>query len=132
LVAAGVVIVGALGFLLWQGLDSATVYFKTADEAVRERADLGGRRFRVEGRVVEGTLQQGANGARFSIEENGATVDVVHQGDPPELFREGMPVVLEGRWRGDRYESDRILVKHSEEYKVENPDRVQDYSPTTR
>ena len=54
---------------------------------------------------------------------------VVHQGDPPELFQAGLPVVLEGRWQGDVFASDRILVKHSEEYKASNPDRVSSTAP---
>ena len=44
--------------------------------------------------------------------------------DPPELFEPGQPVVLEGAWDGDVYASDRILVKHSEEYVAENDERV--------
>ncbi len=65
---------------------------------------------------------------RFAIAEKGTRVEVVHRGDPPELFQPGIPVVLEGRWDGDRFASDRIMVKHSEQYKARNPDRVKDYS----
>ena len=52
----------------------------------------------------------------------------MHEGDPPELFQPGIPVVLEGRWSGDHFASDRIMVKHSEQYKAGNPDRVKDYT----
>jgi cytochrome c-type biogenesis protein CcmE len=128
----GLVIVGAIGFLLWQGLGNATVYFKTADEAVRDKASLGDRRFRVEGVVVEGTVNQAGDAVRFTIEENGASVPVRHRGDPPELFRPGIPVVLEGHWQGPAFASDRIMVKHTSEYRAENPERVEDYTSTTR
>jgi len=132
LVVVGVVIAAAIGFLLWQGLGNATVYFKTADEAVRDRQSLGDRRFRVEGVVVPGSVREAGNAVRFSIEENGATVAVRHQGDPPELFRPNIPVVLEGRWQDAVFASDRIMVKHTSEYRTEHPDRVQSYPPTTR
>lgn len=132
LVIVGLVVAAAVGFLLWQGLGNATVYFKTADEAVAERQSLGDRRFRVEGVVVDGTVREDGNGVRFSIEENGATVPVRHQGDPPELFKPGIPVVLEGHWQGTTYESDRIMVRHTNEYRAENPDRVDDYPPAER
>ena len=70
---------------------------------------------------------------RFTIEENGRRASpCVHQGDPPELFQPGIPVVLEGRWQGDAFASDRIMVKHTSEYRAENPDRVEDYTSTTR
>ena len=56
-------------------------------------------------------------------------VDVRHRGDPPQLFKEGIPVVLEGRFASatpsdDRFLSDRIMVKHSEVYRAKHPDRV--------
>jgi cytochrome c-type biogenesis protein CcmE len=63
----------------------------------------------------------------FEIISAGEVVPVVHQGDPPELFKPGIPVVLEGRWDGDVYASDRIMVKHTTEYREQNPDRVDDY-----
>ena len=120
----GALILGALGFLLARGLGDATVYFKTADEAVAQRASLGTRRFRIEGTVVAGTVHQVGDDVRFVIENKGATVAVRHRGDPPELFRPGIPVVLEGRFARAEFESDRIMVKHTEDYRAKHPDRV--------
>ncbi|HUR49943.1 MAG TPA: cytochrome c maturation protein CcmE [Acidimicrobiales bacterium] len=117
----------ALGFLVFRGLGDAAVYFLTADEAVAQREALGDRRFRVEGLVVAGTVSRTDSGVSFRIREGGATVEVDHQGDPPELFQPGIPVVLEGHWQGRRFASDRILVRHTEEYRAENPERVERY-----
>jgi cytochrome c-type biogenesis protein CcmE len=125
---AGVVIAAALGFLLVQGLGEATVYFKTADEALVQKEDLGERRFRLEGAVVPGTVRAAPGGVNFDVRGTaGGTVEVVHQGDPPELFQPDIPVVLEGSWDGQHYASDRIMVKHTSEYRAENPDRVDSY-----
>jgi cytochrome c-type biogenesis protein CcmE len=123
-VALGVV-VAALGWILVQGLGSATVYFKTADEAVAQKAELGTRRIRVEG-IVQDDVQQVGDSVRFTISGDRQAVTVHHLGDPPQLFKPGIPVVLEGHWdpSGDWYESDRIMVKHSSEYKAKHPDRV--------
>ena len=126
--AAGAVIAAALGFLLFQGLGEATVYFKTADEAVSQKEDLGDQRFRLEGTVVPGSVKATPGGVAFEVRgTGGGTVDVMHRGDPPELFQPDIPVVLEGRWDGDRYSSDRIMVKHTSEYRAENPERVDNY-----
>jgi cytochrome c-type biogenesis protein CcmE len=126
--AVVIVIAGAIGFLMFKGLGDATVYFKTADEAVAEKAELGDRRFRVEGAVVTGSIERTGERIRFDIISAGETVPVVYEGDePPELFKEGIPVVLEGRWDGDVYASDEILVKHTSEYREQNPDRVDEY-----
>ncbi len=121
---AGAVVVIALGFLVGQGLGNATLYFRTADEAVAQRESLGDRRFRIQGDVVEGSVSEVGNDVTFTLAKNGVEVPVRHEGDPPELFQPGIPVVLEGRFDGATFSSDRILVKHSETYTAENPERV--------
>jgi cytochrome c-type biogenesis protein CcmE len=126
---AGIVVLGALGFLVFQGLGNATLYFRTADEAVAQREQLGDRRFRIEGDVVDGTVRQVGNDVSFTLTSKNVEVPVLHKGDPPELFRPGIPVVLEGRFQGDHFSSDRIMVKHSETYVAENPDRVKTTAP---
>jgi cytochrome c-type biogenesis protein CcmE len=128
---ATAVIVAALGWLLWQGLGNATVFFKTADEAAAQRSQLGEHRFRIEGTVVAGSVHQAGNSVSFTIENNGAAVPVLNSTSPPELFREGIPVVLEGHFTstGPAFLSDRIIVKHTESYRARNPQRVKDYPP---
>lgn len=115
----------ALGFLLFRGLGNATVYFKTVDEAVAEREELGTNRFRIEGTVVTAP----ENG-RFTIKGEREQAEVAYRGDVPPLMQVGIPVVLEGRWDGSRFAGDRIMVKHTSEYREDNPDRVKDYTTT--
>ena len=124
LLVAGAVVVAALGLLVVRGLGNATVYFRTADEAVAQRQSLGDRRLRIEGTVVGGSVAESGGNVSFRIESKAVEVPVVHHGDPPELFKPGIPVVLEGRFRGDAFSSDRILVKHSESYVADHPERV--------
>ena len=112
------VLVLALGFLVYKGLSDATVYFRNADEAVAERASLGDRRFRLQGTVVDDAVETG-DGVNFDVTYNGVEVAVHHVGDPPELFKPGIPVVLEGRWDaggGDFFASDRMFIKHDATY----------------
>ena len=121
---AGGLIVAALLFLVVQGLGNATLYFRTADEAVAQRESLGERRFRIQGDVVDGTVREAGEEVLFTIASKGTRVDVRHEGDPPELFQPGIPVVLEGKFQGEHFDSDRIFVKHSEEYQADHPERV--------
>lgn len=121
---AGAIVVAALGILVFQGLGNATVYFRTADEAVAQRDSIGDDRFRIQGAVVAGSIFERGDDVSFRIESKGVEVPVAHRGDPPELFKPGIPVVLEGRFQGETFESDRILVKHSETYVADNPERV--------
>jgi cytochrome c-type biogenesis protein CcmE len=111
-----VALLGAFGFLLYQGLDQATLYFYNADEAVAKKADLGDHRFRLQGTVLADSVEELPEGVSFTVTFNGAEVPVDYVGDPPELFQEGIPAVVEGRWEGDRFAGDRIIVKHTETY----------------
>ncbi|HEX4901971.1 MAG TPA: cytochrome c maturation protein CcmE [Acidimicrobiales bacterium] len=123
------VLVVALVFMAYQGLNSATVFFRNVDEAVAERDELGDKRFRLQGSVVDGSMEAEGGVVTFAVEYGGERAEVHHIGDPPELFQPDIPVVLEGRWsqEGDWFDSDRILVKHEEEYEAENPERTDDF-----
>lgn len=122
------VIVGGIGFVISHAINDATVYFLNADEAVSRQTDLGPtKNFRLQGTVVAGTKRRTAQGVSFDVTFNGVEVPVDHVGDPPELFQDNIPVVLQGHWSsaapGAPFASDLILVKHSENYEAKNPDR---------
>lgn len=123
-----VVVLLGLGLVVYQGLTSASLYFYNADEAVAQRYDLGDKRFRLQGTVLGDTIEPTDDGVDFAVAFNGVQVEVHHDGDPPELFQAGIPVVLEGRWAatGDVFASDTIRVKHSEQYEADNGDRLDD------
>ena len=117
---------GGLAFLVLQGLGNATTYFRNADEALAERGELGERRFRLQGTVVPGSVEAAGDEVTFRVEYHCRAVAVRHQGDPPELFADGIPVVLEGAFlpRTDTFASDRIFVRHTSEYRTEEADRL--------
>ena len=123
------VAVVAIGVVVYQALSSASLYFYNVDEAIEQRDELGEDRFRMQG-VVVGEPEETADGIEFEIAFDGASARIVHAGDPPDLFEPGIPVVLEGRWQDSgsaaAFASDRILVKHSEEYEADNEDRLDD------
>lgn len=123
-----VLVLLALGLVAYQGLTSASLYFYNADEAVAQRDELGDKRFRLQGSVLGDTIESTDDGVDFVVAFNGVQVDVHHDGDPPELFQAGIPVVLEGRWAatGDVFASDTIRVKHSEQYEADNGERLDD------
>jgi cytochrome c-type biogenesis protein CcmE len=121
---AGIVVLGAIGFLVYRGLGNSIVYFKTADEAVASRAQLGTRDFRIEGVVVPGSVQPTANDVSFTIASKGVQVPVVNQGSPPEMFQPNVPVVLQGHFAGQQFVSNQIMVKHSAVYIGQHPGRV--------
>jgi cytochrome c-type biogenesis protein CcmE len=125
------VLVGAAGWIIVSALGSATQYFYNADEAVAQREALGTKTFRLQGTVVSEPEEISSDRVRFTVEFNDVQVDVDHTGAEPALFKQGIPVVAEGRWSDDgrTFMSTQLRVKHSEEYKSENPDRVEPAAP---
>lgn len=112
---AGVVVVGALSFLLFRGLTNAINYYLTANQAVAQRSKLGTSDFRIQGDVMAGIRDTGGK-LYFTITSHGVDVPVVSTGSPSELFRVGMPVVLDGHWRGGVFSSFQIMVQHGATY----------------
>ncbi len=121
-----VLVLAAAGLVMVQALGDASVFFRNADEAVEQRAELGDRRFRLQGTVVRDTIAETGLGVDFVVAYNGVEVPVHHIGDPAELFQAGVPVVLEGSWGDDAYESDWMAVKHTEVYEEDNGGRLRD------
>jgi cytochrome c-type biogenesis protein CcmE len=62
----------------------------------------------------------------FIVEDCDTSVAVVHTGVPPQLFAEGIGVVVEGTWDGAVFESDTMLVKHDEQYRADAGDYDED------
>jgi cytochrome c-type biogenesis protein CcmE len=113
---AAAVCVGAVAFLIFGGLAGNVVYYRTVPEALQMKADGDTGRFRLAGNVKPGTVVDTPDGVEFVVTDGVRDVTVVNRGDPPELFRDGAPVVCEGRWRGEVFASEEILIKHGAEY----------------
>jgi len=137
-IVPAVIAVGAAAAIvvLVVNLLNGSLFFYDANEAVARRADLGTDRFTLLGSPIEGTITEGFDGdetvVAFSVAFDGVDVDVVHFGDPPDLFKAGVPVVLDGAWvhesaavdgftgnetDGWHFASDRMRVKHDNDYK---------------
>lgn len=114
---AAAVCLAAVGWLVFGQLSENVTYFRTVSEARAERDD---GRFRLMGEVVSGSVRETGEGVHFEVTDGAQVAAVVHRGDPPQLFAGGVPVVCEGRWRGEVFESDRIMIRHGNEYRPPN------------
>ncbi len=122
-----VLVVG--GFVMVNALGSATTFYRNVDEAVAQRDSLGTTRFRMQGTVVPGTVEQTGEGVTFMVAFNGVEVPVEHRGDPPEMFKPSEAVLLEGHFAddgSDTFDSDLMIVKHSEQYTAKEGDRLKE------
>lgn len=135
MVAAAVCVVAVLTVIgLSVILADNVVYFRTVSEAVRMRHDGNTGRFRLAGAVVPGTIRETSVGVDFEVTDGKRTVNVVHHGDPPELFKPGAPVVAEGHWPGRgaaAFSSDRIMIRHGNDYEAPKVDADRAPRPDT-
>ena len=118
-IAGGLVIVAALGYLVYAGVNQSVVYFVTPGEL--QAAPVAGKAYRLGGMVKPGSLTWNPRSLdlAFTLSDGQASVPVRHKGAPPDLFAEGRGAVVEGTWSGDGYfRASLIMAKHSEEYKA--------------
>ncbi len=120
----GLVLVGALGFLVAKGLGTALNYYLPADQAVAQRATLGTKTFNLEGVVEPGSIRPTASGVDFVVTSGATRVAVQNTGSPPDLFQPNIPVIAVGHFAGSDFVSNQILVKHSSNYIAQHPARV--------
>ncbi len=116
LVGAAILIAG---FFLVRSIGDDLVYYLTPHEAVTQRTDFpDGRRFRLAGVVVEGSLRKGSAPMRFQITDGASTIPVVLTETPPLLFDEDVDVLLDGAWQDDHFRADGVLISHDENYQA--------------
>lgn len=120
-IVAATICIAAVGALLFGVLKSNIVYYRTVPEALAaaKHADRGGH-FRLGGVVVKGSVHQAATDrVTFELTDGTATVAVLNDGSPPDLFREGESILCEGAFNraGKVFLSDKITIRHGNEYK---------------
>lgn len=116
------VIAASVTVLALTQISSNTVYFYTPDEAFGKAADLKDQTIKVGGMVVAGSVDWKPEelDLRFTITDlKNHEIRISHKGTPPDLFKEGQGVVVEGLISEDGKSmlSRKLMVKHSEEYK---------------
>ncbi len=109
----------ALGVIASGALDDNLVYFWTPSE-LQENADKAQDVVvRLGGQVKPGSKvwDPDARHLEFVMTDGGTEVPVEFNGDLPEMFREGVGVVVEGKMGSDGvFRSEILLVKHDNEY----------------
>lgn len=99
-------------------LNDSLVYFNTPTEI--QDLSAGAQRHRLGGQVVAGSVTSTTDGVDFDVTDGRIAIHVRHEGAPPQLFQEGIGVVVEGTWDGSMFHSDTMLVKHDEQYRSED------------
>ena len=123
-IAGAVVIIAAFGWLLFGGLEKNVVFFLTPQELLAKGTEGVGVPVRLGGQVKPGSVKWDPHNLdlRFTVTDGAKEVPVRSTGAPPQMFRDGMGVIVEGRvGRAGTFEATGLMVKHSNEYRAPKP-----------
>ena len=114
--SAMVVLAVAVGLVL-NAMRDSIVFFSTPSE-VAEKHIAVGKRFRLGGMVLPGSVKRGDNlQVGFVVTDGNTKIPVNYRGALPDLFREGQGVVTEGKLDpAGTFVADTVLAKHDENY----------------
>jgi len=122
--AAVLVAGGALAFIAFGNIGQNLVYYWSPAEMLSKGESAYGTTIRLGGMVQRGSLQWDAQHTHLSFRvaegpKEGATSVLVSSTEvPPQMFREGIGVVVEGTYdRSGVFTSHRLMVNHSNEYR---------------
>jgi cytochrome c-type biogenesis protein CcmE len=122
------VLVAALGYLMYAGLQQSSTYYFTIDEFLPRKQELVGQGVRIAGRVAPGsvTKQTSAAGTQmtFAIGDfKGAdamreTLPVAFTGIVPDMFAEGRDVIVEGRYVDGTLRAQQVMTSCPSKYEA--------------
>jgi cytochrome c-type biogenesis protein CcmE len=110
---------GGLAFLALGDLGENLVYYWSPTEMMAQKEKAIGATIRLGGMVAPGSLDPSGTTLKFKVTDGGSTVPVESSGVPPQMFREGIGVVVEGTLASDgTFKCTRMMVKHDNEYRA--------------
>jgi cytochrome c-type biogenesis protein CcmE len=111
----------ALAFVAFGNIGENLVYYWDPTQLVAAGDKSIGATIRLGGVVKDGTMNWNPDDSEleFTVSDGIEEVPVHCSGAPPQMFREGIGVVVEGTMtHAGIFESSRLMVKHSNEYKA--------------
>ena len=129
-------IVAAVGYLIYTGIQETKVYYFTIYEFLLKRETLANKDVRIAGRVQDGSMQWdpaalNLNFVLTPIDETTAPltpgVPVHYQGIVPDMFAEGRDVVVEGIYTPEQnLVASTIMTSCPSKYEPEISERLQE------
>ncbi|HET7435619.1 MAG TPA: cytochrome c maturation protein CcmE [Thermoanaerobaculia bacterium] len=121
MVGAFIVAGAAFAVIAASGINKNLVYYWTPSDLRAAGDKAYGATIRLGGMVAANSIHKIGSGSavEFDVKDATAVVHVKTNGVPPQMFREKIGVVVEGTMvRGGYFESSRLMVSHSNEYKA--------------
>jgi len=120
MLAALVISGGAFAVIAASGINDNLVYYWTPTDLQANGEKAYGATIRLGGMVSPGSIRKvGGSTVEFDVHDGVKSVHVKTMSVPPQMFRENIGVVVEGTMvRGGYFQSNRLMVSHSNEYKA--------------
>lgn len=120
---AGVVILGAVAYLIYANTQSNAAYDLTVSQLMQCKSCMA-QDVRVEGTVLKGSIQNNSavQQLAFTISDGSKSLPVVYVGAVPNIFSAGIQVVVEGRYSGQgAFQASTLLTKCPSKFTVATP-----------
>lgn len=94
------ILVGAIGYLMYTGVKASGSYYYKVSEVLSMGPKAQNMSLRLEGKVVEGSIQKDVTNLKVSFDitdESDKAISVYYEGVTPDMFQDGIDVVVEGR-----------------------------------
>jgi cytochrome c-type biogenesis protein CcmE len=119
----GIILIAAMGFLLYSLLSDSLTYYYTPSELIQEGDSIYDKSIRVSGKVVGSSVRWDPTTSElwFAITDESANLPVVYKGDAPHNFEEDKDIVVEGEYTYDGiFRADDIMMKCASKYEAED------------
>ena len=103
LAIGAVIVVAAIGYLMFSGSSGNTAFFMTVPELQAQTQDLRGAALRVAGKVTADPIHWDVRqlSLAFTMGEGEARIPVRYKGVKPDMFQVGAEVIVEGKLGSD-------------------------------
>jgi len=119
LILAVLIIMGAVGFLIFFGMQQGVGQILTIEEALQKKYDINISFIQMEGQINYDTVIYEPNKPliTFDITDEKNNITVIFKDVKPDNFDSGYPIIVEGRFlEDDRFLADKLLVKCPSKY----------------
>lgn len=121
--AASLIAVAAIVYLVVSGMRGAALYSLTIPELYARGPAAVGQGVRVSGTLEEPSVVWDAQNVRlsFTLTDGGEALPIVHRGAKPDMFRDGAEVIVEGKLGADGiFDASKLLLKCPSKYEAED------------
>ena len=127
-IIGGVLISLAVVYLIYTGVQSTAAYFLTVDELYAKGEAIENRTVRVTGKVDAATIGFDNRDLILTFDvtsDTGQRMPVIFNGPKPDQMREGADAILEGKYNGEIFAAQSLLLKCPSRYEEGKIEEVQ-------